>query len=86
MIHKVPVIATNVGGLPEIIQEGVSGFLLNVGDFKGMARQGLELLLNPQKHDDFKNQAFEQAQLFDLKRIVEQYESVYQEAILKKSY
>ena len=86
MIHKVPVIATNVGGLPEIIQEGVSGFLLNVGDFKGMARQGLELLLNPQKHDVFKNQAFEQAQLFDLKRIVEKYESVYQEAILKKSY
>ena len=86
MIHKVPVISSNAGGLPEINKEGFSGHLLDVGDYQGMAAKGLELLLDTEKHNSFKNNAFEQALQFDLKKIVNQYEGVYQKAILFKTY
>lgn len=86
MIHKVPVISSNAGGLPEINKEGFSGHLLDVGDYQGMAARGLELLLDAEKHNKFKNNAFEQALQFDLKKIVNQYEAVYQKAILSKTY
>ena len=86
MIHKVPVISSNAGGLPEINKEGFSGHLLDVGDYQGMAARGLELLLDTEKHNSFKNNAFEQALQFDLKKIVNQYENVYQKAILSKTY
>ena len=86
MIHKVPVISSNAGGLPEINKEGFSGYLLDVGDYQGMAARGLELLLDTEKHNSFKNNAFEQALQFDLKKIVNQYENVYQKAILSKTY
>ena len=40
----VPVIASRVGGLPEVVQHGVSGYLFPKGDVEGMARQATELL------------------------------------------
>ena len=86
MIHKVPVISSNAGGIPEINKEGYSGYLLEVGDYKGMAEKAVQLLQDPVAHKKFKAQAFEQALQFDLKKIVGQYESVYQKAILKKTY
>lgn len=39
-----PVVATAVGGNPELIEEGETGFLLPVGDYEGIARRVLELL------------------------------------------
>lgn len=39
-----PVIATSVGGIPEIIEDGVTGRLVKVGDFHAMSRAGLDLL------------------------------------------
>ena len=86
MIHKVPVISSNVGGLPEVNREGQSGYLLDVGDYQGMAEKGLKILLNPGIHQQFKQAAFELALNFDIKKIVPQYEAVYQKAILTKTY
>lgn len=39
-----PVICTNVGGAPDIIKEGVNGYLVDVGDVENMAKQSLKLL------------------------------------------
>ena len=86
MIHKVPVISSNVGGLPEVNIDGESGYLLEVGDCHGMAQKALHMLNNPQRHKHFKNKAFEQAQRFDIKQIVPQYEAIYQKAILTQIY
>jgi len=49
MACEVPVIASNVGGLPELIQAGEGGCLFPVGDVEGMARCALELLSQPEK-------------------------------------
>lgn len=42
-----PVVASNVGGIPLQIQDGVSGFLFDPTDFKGIANQIVAILENP---------------------------------------
>jgi len=44
MACKVPAIATRVGGVPELIDDGVTGLLYSVGDVKAMAAGAIELL------------------------------------------
>ena len=44
MACRVPSIATRVGGVPEVIDDGVTGRLFPVGDVEGMAGAALELL------------------------------------------
>src|SRR5256886_9318007 len=44
MAHGKPVVATRVGGIPELIVEGVSGFLVNRGDTEAMSKRVLQLL------------------------------------------
>jgi len=47
MSSGVPVVASKVGGLPEVISEGQSGFLRPVGDIGGMLQASLEILQDP---------------------------------------
>lgn len=49
MACKVPTIATRVGGMVELIEDGVSGYLFPVGDVGEMASQAIELLFDPAK-------------------------------------
>jgi glycosyltransferase involved in cell wall biosynthesis len=44
MAHRKPIIATRVGGIPEVVEEGVSGFLVDRGDTRTMADSVLRLL------------------------------------------
>jgi glycosyltransferase involved in cell wall biosynthesis len=46
MASEVPVIATRAGGLPEVIEDGVNGYLLSVGDVEVMAERAIEILSN----------------------------------------
>jgi N-acetyl-alpha-D-glucosaminyl L-malate synthase BshA len=47
MACKVPSVATRVGGVPELIDDGETGLLYNVGDVEGMATGVLNLLNDP---------------------------------------
>jgi glycosyltransferase involved in cell wall biosynthesis len=42
-----PVVATRVGGVPEVVKDGVSGFLVEPGDVEGVAHRVMYLLSNP---------------------------------------
>src|SRR5205085_1560280 len=44
MAHAKPVVATRVGGIPELIVDGVSGLLVERGDIESMSKRVLELL------------------------------------------
>ena len=48
MAHAKPVVATRVGGIPELIIDGVSGYLTDRGNAKLMSERVLDLLNDPQ--------------------------------------
>jgi len=77
MACEVPVVSSNAGGIPEVNIEGQTGFLLNVGDVAGMAARTLELLKDDEKLQQFKKNAFAQAQHFNISNILPQYEAFY---------
>ena len=51
MACDVPVVASRVGGLPEVIDHGVTGFLHPPDDLEGMAASGLAILSDPARHE-----------------------------------
>jgi N-acetyl-alpha-D-glucosaminyl L-malate synthase BshA len=81
MIHKVPVVSTDIGGLPEVIENGYSGYLCPVGDINLMADQAVFILEDSDRHERFKNQALESCKNFDINNVVIHYEELYGKAI-----
>lgn len=84
MAGGAPVIATNVGGLPEIVDNGVNGFMGNVGDTDQMAQYAIDILKDEPVFQQFKANARLQAEKFDISNIVPQYEELYKQ--LYKNY
>ncbi|UKN01939.1 N-acetyl-alpha-D-glucosaminyl L-malate synthase BshA [Paracrocinitomix mangrovi] len=80
----VPVISSNAGGLPEVNQDGYSGFLSNVGDVEKMAKDALHILSSEETLNKFKLQAFEHSKNFSLEKILPLYEAVYEKVTAKK--
>ena len=84
MACEVPVISSNVGGLPELNINGKTGFLSNVGDVEDMAKNAI-FVLNNANLPTFRKNALNRAKEFDSKQIVPSYLAYYQE-ILDKSH
>jgi N-acetyl-alpha-D-glucosaminyl L-malate synthase BshA len=77
MASRVPVISTNAGGIPEVNEDGVTGFLSDVGDVEKMASDALRLLHDEELHERFRKQARERAERYDLCHIMPLYEDLY---------
>ena len=84
MVHGVPVISTNTGGLPEVNKQGYSGFMSDVGDVDDMAKNALYLLKNEELLDKFKEQARDLAKTYDLNKIIPDYIKLYEKALVMK--
>jgi N-acetyl-alpha-D-glucosaminyl L-malate synthase BshA len=82
---EVPVISTNTGGLPELNIDGVTGFLSKIGDVEEMSKNALKLLKDNALLNKFRNNAFEQAQKFDIENILPQYEKIYNQLLVKET-
>ena len=81
MAHGVPIISSDAGGIPEVNKHGKTGYLSKIGDTESMTLNALSLLQNESLHKSFKKQAEKQAEKFNLKSVVNQYESIYVDAI-----
>lgn len=82
MACGVPVVASRVGGLPEVIEHGVTGFLHPPDDLQGMADSGIALLTDPGFHARFSKASRDRAEeFFCAKRVVPMYEGYYQEVV-----
>jgi N-acetyl-alpha-D-glucosaminyl L-malate synthase BshA len=81
MAWGVPVISSNSGGLPEVNFDAVSGYLSDVGDIKSMAENALKILSDDDTLAQFKHNALEVAQQFDIKNILPLYEALYEKAL-----
>ena len=76
----VPVISTNVGGLPEVNLQRKTGMLRPVGDVRGMAEDALHVL-DSANRKRFREAALERAEAFHIHKILPQYESLYRRAL-----
>ena len=86
MACEVPVISSNVGGLPELNIHGKTGYLSDVGDVEGMANYALHILKDPDTLAEFRAHALAQAKRFDIKNIVPLYEAYYEEVLQTAVY
>jgi N-acetyl-alpha-D-glucosaminyl L-malate synthase BshA len=78
MACGVPVVASNAGGLPEVIEPGVTGFLHPVGDVEAMAASGVRLLTDAALHQRIADAAVRLVrERFCEERIVPMYEAHY---------
>ena len=77
MAAKVVVISSNAGGLPEIVIQGKTGFMANVGDVATMSKDAISILEDNTRLEQMKQTAFEHACTFDIQHIIPQYEKLY---------
>lgn len=83
MACEVPVISSNTGGLPELIEHGKNGFMSEVGAVADMAKNALFILENDDRLHAFKSAALERAKQFDIHAILPKYEAYYDEVSFK---
>lgn len=66
MACEVPVISSNIGGLPEVNIDGVTGYLCEVGDHETMALRAIEILSDENRLSTFRKNSLNQAKKFDI--------------------
>ena len=82
MCSEVPVIATRVGGIPEMLKDREHGFLFDVGDVRSMGQAALEVLTQPDLGLSLGRSAREHAiRSFNSQSIVERYEDLYRRTV-----
>lgn len=80
-----PVICSDVGGLPEVVLDGRTGYLLPVGDVEGMAQKALHLLDDEGVRRTMAEAGRERAlNQFNAPKIVDMYMQVYQKVLRPK--
>jgi L-malate glycosyltransferase len=79
------VIATRIGGIPEVVADGESGYLSEIGDVEKMAADTIRLLRDDDLRESFGKRGRELAvERYSTEQIIPQYISFY-EAVLNKS-
>ncbi len=82
MACQVPVVASHVGGLPEVIDDGVTGFLHPPEEINGMAKSAVRLLTDRRRHRAIAKAALAAVvQRFCASVIVPEYETFYAEVL-----
>ncbi len=85
MACEVPVVSSSVGGLPELVVHGETGFIAEIGDIDRMSKYAIDLLTNQQKHALFAAASRRRAvNMFESEKIVEEYENYYNKVLREK--
>ncbi len=82
MACEVPVIATRVGGIPELVEDGGCGYLFEIGDVDGMAAASLRVLSDDAERERLGRRGREIAvSRFTTEKIIPQYEELYSRVV-----
>lgn len=82
MASGVPVLATRSGGIVEVVEDGINGYLCDVGDIDTMSARAIELLTDAEKSKAFGASGRERATtVFAQDPIIDQYEALYRELL-----
>ncbi len=77
MAVGLPVVATEVGGVPDILENGVNGFLVPSGDAEGLSRAILKLIQDKGLRCQMAINNIEKARNFDIDHVADQYMKLY---------
>ena len=81
----VPVIASNIHGIPEVVEDGVVGCLSSVGDIDNMASNAISLIKNKDKWNQFSKAARSRVlEHYGIDKIISQYEDYYYSLLAEK--
>ena len=84
MACEVPVVASRVGGLPEVIVDGASGFLHDLEDLEAMAGSAIRLLTDDALHRQVAGNAWRRVhERFCAEEVVPRYEAFYEEVLAR---
>lgn len=83
MACQVPIVATRVGGIPEIVEDQVTGLLAEVGDTKGLAQAVNKLLQNPKTRQQLVSRAKHQLTNFSIDTMARNTLAVYTQVTSK---
>ncbi|MDP2921167.1 MAG: glycosyltransferase family 4 protein [Candidatus Omnitrophota bacterium] len=79
-----PVVATNVGGVPDIVQDGKTGYLVESGDIEGFTRKLTDLIKDPVKRREFGQSARNAVKCrFTKERLIKETERLYNNILQK---
>jgi N-acetyl-alpha-D-glucosaminyl L-malate synthase BshA len=86
MACEVPVIASRVGGIPEVVTDGETGFLSDVGDVEKMAADAANLLANEKLRTEMGKRARESAiSRYRTDLVIPQYINFYNQVLAKSA-
>ncbi len=85
MACGVPGIGTNIGGIPEVIEHGKDGYIVELGDVDAVAHYAIELLTDEHKLAEFRLAAIQAVETkFKSEKIIAQYEAIYEKLVAIK--
>ncbi len=81
MACGVPVLACRVGGLPEVVVDGETGYLASAGAVEELTERAVALLKDPATHARLRQNAAAHALQFSAERVVPRYERLYEDVL-----
>jgi N-acetyl-alpha-D-glucosaminyl L-malate synthase BshA len=76
-----PVVTSNAGGLPEVVDDGITGITEPPGSVEAMARRAIEVLRDPTGYAAMRAAAVTKARTFAADLVVPRYERLYEEVL-----
>jgi N-acetyl-alpha-D-glucosaminyl L-malate synthase BshA len=86
MSCSVPVISSNIGGLPEVNVHGETGYLCALDDIECMSDYAVKILSDEKLHGELSQNARKQAETFEMSKIISRYEQYYKECRQQMSH
>ncbi len=84
MQHKVAVIASRVGGIPEVVSDNETGLLIESADIAGFSAALEGLYVDPVMRTRLADAGSQRAELFSLQKMTERYLELYQECLASR--
>jgi len=81
MLSGLPVVATNAGGTMELVLEGQTGFLRDVGDIAGLTEKTVFLLCNPTLREEMGRAGKKRMEEFSFDALMEREQAAYQKQL-----
>ena len=82
MSYSLPIISTNVGGIPEIVKNGINGYLFDAGDKTAMAQAIDALMENREQNKEFGKNSLKIVQEHLPESVAKQLTELYQKTLM----